>query len=124
MIWQDGHDLAATASIYSGGGIRTRDLRVMRSQRVGRVRAGCPRLLGLWVVRSGRFRSNWNDEWNNGEPGLVWPVLVPMPRLTLKPVGHGRRSKDERPDAGPLVPSYPGDQRERVLARPQQAHRR
>src|ERR1700691_2943655 len=38
----------------------------MRSRQVGWVRWGCPWLLGLGVARSGRFRSNWNDEWNNG----------------------------------------------------------
>jgi 5-methylcytosine-specific restriction endonuclease McrA len=45
----------------------------MRSQRGGQVRSGCPYLLGFGVVRSGRIRSNWNNERNNGNAGRPSP---------------------------------------------------
>ena len=50
---------------HSGGGIRTRDLRVMRSPKGGRVRSGCPCLLGLGRVRWGPICSKRNLEWNH-----------------------------------------------------------
>jgi hypothetical protein len=48
-------------------------------------------LLGLWVVRSGRIRSNWNNEWNNGGPTLAGAVprlqRQNAKRLTRSPPG-------------------------------------
>ena len=51
---------------YSGGGIRTRDLRVMRSPKGGQVGPDDPCLLGLARVRWGRICSKRNLEWNPG----------------------------------------------------------
>ncbi len=53
-------------SRHSGGGIRTRDLRVMSCVEGGRVRSGCPCLLGLGPVRWGPLCSERNPEWNLG----------------------------------------------------------
>jgi hypothetical protein len=63
----------AGLSRSSGGGIRTRDLRVMRSPKGGRVGPDRPCLLGLAQVRWGLICSKRNLEWNHGR-GLGTPT--------------------------------------------------
>src|ERR1035437_7603531 len=53
-------------SVVAGGGIRPRDLRVMRSPRGGQVGPDRPCLLGLARARWGRICSKRNLEWNPG----------------------------------------------------------
>ena len=54
------------AFLHSGGGIRTRDLRVMRSPKGGQVGRDGPCLLRLGRVRWGWICSKRNLEWNPG----------------------------------------------------------
>jgi hypothetical protein len=60
---------------HSGGGIRTRDLRVMRSPKGGQVGPDRPCLLGLARARWGRICSRRNHEWNPGAPPRHGPRI-------------------------------------------------
>jgi hypothetical protein len=60
-------DVVGRCTVASRGGIRTRDLRVMRSPKGGRVGSDCPWLLGLGRAPSGWICSKRNLEWNLGD---------------------------------------------------------
>ena len=77
----------------------------MRSQTPGRVRSDCPCLLGFRWVPEAEFRSDWNNERNNGQVSGAafgdrgpWPtrwaaILVQRSRngLSICGVGDARR---------------------------------
>jgi hypothetical protein len=61
--------------LSSGGGIRTRDLRVMRPPEGGHPRPATPWQCGSGALRSAQIRSTWNHEWHHGvlRPGSRTP---------------------------------------------------
>src|SRR5215212_10185853 len=54
----------SSPSISSGGGIRTRDLRVMRSREGVPPKSGGAFQSGFSGLKLPQFRSEWNHEWN------------------------------------------------------------
>src|SRR4051794_35519962 len=63
----------ATVGLDSGGGIRTRDLRVMRCRTGGQVGSSCRSLREISWVREGVVLSNWNHIGTTDVTRSRWP---------------------------------------------------
>src|SRR3954471_23659995 len=63
----------AMVGLDSGGGIRTRDLRVMRCRTGGQVGPSCRSLREICGVREGWLLSNWN---HIGTTETLWSALA------------------------------------------------
>jgi hypothetical protein len=100
----------------SGGGIRTRDLRVMRSPGRGLLRPVPPKQSGSGALRSAQIRSTWNHEWNHGACRRALPICPPQapPRsggcsaqrsfsssLDSQPCPHSHASNSQFPTRSP-----------------------